>query len=207
MASGGGGVSDDAEIELKNMKTWDEDKVGAFLEKEGLGQYKELFKTNHITGKVLPMLQKDDLEELGVSSVGHRVKMVADLARMKAAAVINNRTEVLLRFKHHRMAPYHPFNRRTYTIMPSAIEVVTDHGPCGHTKENINIGGITDVELTGRGCTGMFYSTVVITMSDGGYYKICVHRAKATIVHRTIKRAWEGYQASMAGQMRHVGGY
>ena len=181
--------------------------MGKWLKEMELGKYAAVFAENHINGAVLPTLQKDDLEDLGIESVGHRVKLLALLASLKAAAVINDRTEVLLRWRHHRMAPYHPFNTRTYSLTPSAIEIVTDYGPFGHSKEALNIGGISDVELTGRGCTGMFYSTVRVTMDTGDYYNIAVRRSQATQVHKTIKRAWEGHQASMAGQMRHIGGF
>jgi hypothetical protein len=200
-------ATEKAQNELRDLEQWKEDGVGDWLDKEGYHQYRASFAANHITGEVLPMLQKDDLKKLGVDSVGHRVQLLASLADLKAARAIANRTDKLLRFQHYRMGP-HPFSTKRYTLTPSAIEVENDRSLCGITKQAIDIGSITDVQLVNEGClTGCFWHTVVIYTDDPIPHKIDIKSAQATQVHKTIRRTWEGFQAARTGQMRHIGGF
>ncbi len=54
--------------------------VGAWLEGLGLGQYHEVFASNHIDGELLRGLTADDLKELGIASFGHRKRLLAAIA-------------------------------------------------------------------------------------------------------------------------------
>ena len=54
--------------------------VGGWLRGIGLGQYVELFRDNDIDGDVLRQLTGDDLKELGVTSFGHRKKLLDAIA-------------------------------------------------------------------------------------------------------------------------------
>ena len=49
--------------------------VVVWLRSLGLGKYEALFHENDIDEKVLPTLTAEDLEELGVTSFGHRRKL------------------------------------------------------------------------------------------------------------------------------------
>ncbi len=60
--------------------------VGAWLEDHGLGQYAEDFASNDIDVALLRTLTADDLKELGVTSLGHRKKLLAAIAELVADA-------------------------------------------------------------------------------------------------------------------------
>ena len=57
--------------------------VGAWLERQGLGQYAELFETNDIDLEVLVDLNEDDLRELSIS-FGHRKRLLKAIATLQA---------------------------------------------------------------------------------------------------------------------------
>ena len=200
-------ATQEAQNNLRDLEQWKEDGVGDWLDKEGFHQYREAFATNHITGDVLPLLQKDDLKKLGVSSVGHRVQLLKKLGDLKAARAIANRTDKILKWSHYRFS-CHPFSTKRFTLTPSAIDCEHDRACCGITKNSIDIGSITDVQLVNEGClTGCFWHTVVIYTDDPLPLKIDVRSSQAAEVHKTIRRTWEGFQAARAGQMRHIGGF
>ena len=54
--------------------------VGAWLRDQGLGQYEAAFCQHHIDSKVLRDLTAEDLISLGVTSVGHRRRLLASIA-------------------------------------------------------------------------------------------------------------------------------
>ena len=59
--------------------------VVAWLRGLGLEQYASAFRDNDIDGEVLPALTSDDLISIGVTSVGHRRKLLAAIASLGAA--------------------------------------------------------------------------------------------------------------------------
>src|SRR5436309_13146492 len=59
--------------------------VAAWLRGLGLEQYARAFRDNDVDGKVLPELTSDDLISIGVTSVGHRRKLLAAIASLGAA--------------------------------------------------------------------------------------------------------------------------
>jgi hypothetical protein len=54
----------------------------AWLRGLGLEQYAPAFRDNDVDGKVLPELTADDLISIGVTSVGHRRKLLAAIAAL-----------------------------------------------------------------------------------------------------------------------------
>ena len=54
--------------------------VAAWLRGLGLEQYAPAFRDNDVDGEVLPELTADDLISMGVTSVGHRRKLLAAIA-------------------------------------------------------------------------------------------------------------------------------
>ena len=60
--------------------------VAAWLSGLGLEQYAELFCDNDIDGEILRGMTADDLKELGISSFGHRRRLVAAITALGAAA-------------------------------------------------------------------------------------------------------------------------
>src|SRR5689334_16090385 len=60
--------------------------VRGWLETLGLGQYADAFDVNHIDGRLLRDLTGDDLRELGVSSLGHRKRLLDAIAALRGGA-------------------------------------------------------------------------------------------------------------------------
>ena len=58
--------------------------IGNWLRGLGLEQYAPAFRDNDVDGEVLPELTADDLIELGVTSIGHRRKLLAAIAALGA---------------------------------------------------------------------------------------------------------------------------
>jgi len=58
-------------------------EVGGWLRNLGLGQYEAAFHDNHIDAEILSELTADDLIGLGVSSIGHRRKLLAAIAALR----------------------------------------------------------------------------------------------------------------------------
>ena len=56
-----------------------------WLGRQGLSQYAKTFAENHIDLSVLPDLTESDLEKLGVSSLGHRKKLLTAIKALTAA--------------------------------------------------------------------------------------------------------------------------
>jgi class 3 adenylate cyclase len=60
--------------------------VAEWLKRLGLEQYAPQFCDNHITGDLLPNLTADDLRDLGISSVGHRRRLLDAIALLRDKA-------------------------------------------------------------------------------------------------------------------------
>ena len=60
--------------------------VVAWLRGLGLERYEAAFRDNDVDGEVLPELTADDLISIGVTSVGHRRKLLAAIAALGAEA-------------------------------------------------------------------------------------------------------------------------
>ena len=59
--------------------------VAGWLEQLGLAQYAPAFRDNDVDGDVLPELTADDLIAIGVTSVGHRRKLLSAIAALGSA--------------------------------------------------------------------------------------------------------------------------
>src|SRR6516164_5802996 len=56
--------------------------IGDWLRTLGLQQYEALFRQNDIDTELLPTLGADDLRELGITSLGHRKRLLAAIAAL-----------------------------------------------------------------------------------------------------------------------------
>src|ERR1700704_4891451 len=63
--------------------------VTDWLHSLGLEQYAEAFRDNDLDGEVLPEVNADDLIAIGVSSIGHRRKLLAAIAALKSEVAPN----------------------------------------------------------------------------------------------------------------------
>ena len=55
-------------------------QIADWLEKLGLSEYAQRFAENHIDFTILPDLTDQDLEKIGVASLGHRRKLLRAVA-------------------------------------------------------------------------------------------------------------------------------
>src|SRR6516225_8215571 len=60
--------------------------VVVWLRSLGLGKYEAVFRENDIDETVLPSLTHENLKELGVASLGHRVKLLDAIAALRGDA-------------------------------------------------------------------------------------------------------------------------
>ena len=58
--------------------------IVVWLRSLGLGKYEAAFRENDIDNTVLPSLTHETLKELGVASLGHRVKLLDAIAALRA---------------------------------------------------------------------------------------------------------------------------
>ena len=65
-------------------------QIVEWLEKLGLAQYAHRFAKNDITFAILPDLTDQDLEKIGVASLGHRRQLLCD-RRIKKRSSIGGR--------------------------------------------------------------------------------------------------------------------
>jgi hypothetical protein len=100
---------------LTNVKETDQARYGwnivAWLRRLGLEQYEQAFRDNDIDAEVLPDLTADDLIGLGVTSIGHRRKLLAAIATLGAAVPAPAVTAA------SRDAPQADAERRQLTVM------------------------------------------------------------------------------------------
>jgi class 3 adenylate cyclase len=60
--------------------------IGGWLSSLGLGKYDAIFRENDIDETVLPSLTEEHLKQLGVASLGHRVKLLDAISALRADA-------------------------------------------------------------------------------------------------------------------------
>src|SRR5437773_6512593 len=90
--------------------------LAEWLGRHGLGQYAKTFAENNIDYSVLPDLTETDLEKLGVSSLGHRKKLLRAIEALTAACqptgTVSSATAVPPSLEQHREAEF-----RQITVM------------------------------------------------------------------------------------------
>ena len=60
--------------------------IAAWLRELGLERYEQAFRENEIDAEILPKLTADDLKDLGVTTVGHRRKLLEAIAALAEPA-------------------------------------------------------------------------------------------------------------------------
>jgi len=71
-------------ISSKPFPEWTADEVGQWLDYINMGQYKESFVDNDIQGSHLSDLTKDDLSELGIKKLGHRLTIDDAIGKLRS---------------------------------------------------------------------------------------------------------------------------
>ena len=62
--------------------------LGGWLRSLGLGKYEPAFRDNDIDETVLPSLTEEHLKQLGVTALGHRVKLLDAIAALRNDASV-----------------------------------------------------------------------------------------------------------------------
>ena len=62
--------------------------IAAWLRQLGLERYEQAFRENEIDAEILPKLTADDLKDLGVTTVGHRRKLLEAIAALAEPASV-----------------------------------------------------------------------------------------------------------------------
>src|SRR5512137_2448005 len=62
------------------------ESLGGWLRSLGLGKYEASFRENEIDETVLPSLTEEHLKQLGVTALGHRVKLLDAIAALRGDA-------------------------------------------------------------------------------------------------------------------------
>src|SRR5258708_23936682 len=67
-------------------------EVGAWLSGLGLDRYKQAFEDNAIDFSLLPKLTADDLRDIGITAVGHRRKLLEEIAAFQDSSGTSTQT-------------------------------------------------------------------------------------------------------------------
>ena len=67
----------------EDVRVWPKEHVQQWLEQLGLAKYAAAFWENDINGEALVLLDDASLREVGISSIGHRMLLLAEVFRLK----------------------------------------------------------------------------------------------------------------------------
>ena len=93
-------------------------QIADWLQKLGLGQYAQRFAENDIDFVILPDLTDQDLEKIGVASLGHRRKILACDSRTEGR---RDRHAQTVHRGHSSRRPHDTAERRQVTVMFSDL--------------------------------------------------------------------------------------
>src|SRR6516225_5249795 len=82
--------------------------IGEWLRGLGLEQYGPAFRDNDIDGEVLRRLTSEDLRELGVTSIGHRRRLLDAIAALGSEAPASPETPVRAEAEWRQPPPFPP---------------------------------------------------------------------------------------------------
>ena len=96
--------------------------VVVWLRSLGLGKYEAIFRENDIDETVLPGLTHETLKELGVASVGHRVKLLHAIAALRSdVSAKAPSADAAPALSTPRVSPEDRAERRQVTVMFSDL--------------------------------------------------------------------------------------
>lgn len=79
----------DSSAFASSVLDWDVDRVCKWISELGLSKYTSNFKESNITGNVLISLNQAHLQEIGVASVGHRLRILKSVYNITEAQEID----------------------------------------------------------------------------------------------------------------------
>ena len=157
----------------RDWSNWSSTALASYLESKGLGNYGEVFIANDITGEVAPNLTDQNLREMGVSSIGDRIRIRETLQTLRQSKAMKQREQVLWEGREvlyfswvHRLCATGcgccPNDPSTYSLRRNHLEIKTVNpcrfGPiaccsccCGPKYEidSVDLSQITDADVKG----------------------------------------------------------
>jgi mitogen-activated protein kinase kinase kinase len=117
---------------LDHVKSWDDDQISNWLTEVNVAQYIQLFRSNDIRGNVLLDVDQTALKEMGIRSVGDRIKVVVAIKALRQRCITSARMErqstssrELLANGSPSPAPSGSFIRSLSTSTQSPVPVAT----------------------------------------------------------------------------------
>src|SRR6516165_6697190 len=96
--------------------------IVVWLRSLGLGKYEAAFRENEIDETVLPSLTHENLKELGVTALGHRLKLLDAIAALRADTSAKAAArDATIAASAQRVAPEERAERRQVTVMFSDL--------------------------------------------------------------------------------------
>lgn len=78
---------------LSDYHTWSSNQLGVFFRKRGLSEYYDTLQKHKITGQLAPLLNDDDLKQMGIDIVGDRLMFKHHLKDLSRRERYNKRIE------------------------------------------------------------------------------------------------------------------
>jgi hypothetical protein len=94
----GGSKDDSARFLLEtDFENWTVSQMSDYFRSKttDLGDYSELFEKHKIDGKIAHRLKDGDLKEMGIDSVGDRLRIIQEIEKIQQAQVQKNREKVV----------------------------------------------------------------------------------------------------------------
>ena len=161
---------DMSETTTANFEDWNAFQLGRYMKREGLDDYSETFQKHKVNGALAPLLQDDDLKDIGVELVGDRLRFRSIVRNLNTQARFNARTRSI--WKGQEQLYYNschqcistcglfPQDPSSYNITFSHIRIKqVDPARCGRMRlcccysysiNNVDMSKINDVNVNGR---------------------------------------------------------
>jgi hypothetical protein len=123
--------------------------VSAWLKEQGFDMYIENFRLANITPSEIPYIDDKHLKEIGVTLVGHRIRLLGALKKFKRALKNVQRNEAQMHLRNWTLRPTCcVFFPRTFDLTTSAIIVHIPHPfECKMVTEQVDISDLLDINM------------------------------------------------------------
>ena len=179
-------------------------EISEWLRGLGLERYQQAFDQNDIDLEVLPSLTSDDLVELGITSIGHRRKLLSALETLRAAPAVSD-TESMARpaAEGAPAAPANDAERRQLTVMFCDLVGSTELSSRVDVEDLREI--IASYHSTVAAAVGRFGGFVAKYMGDGVLVYFGYPRADEDDAERAVLAGLEAVAAIGALPAKAIG--
>jgi len=82
---------------IMDYEKWSPDQVADYFEQKGFGDYRSIFVDNELSGDRIVLMTQEDIPDLGIEIIGHRVGILKALRGLKSKARMNLRKREIAR--------------------------------------------------------------------------------------------------------------